>query len=145
MIYQVCTKLNNNKVCDLLVFILKRKLEEKERMNSINLIGRITKDVEIKEFGKGKDKGLTCRFSLAVRRNKEVTDFINCVAFGATCELLENYVNKGDLLGVSGSLQENNYQDKDGNMQYGYNVIVNSISLIQPKTEEQETGRKYHR
>lgn len=116
-----------------------------EKMNNVNLIGRITKEVEVKEYGKGRDKGLTTRFSLAVRRNKDTTDFINCVAFNGTCELLEKYVSKGDLLGVNGSLQENNYEDKDGVMRYGYQVLVNSVDLIQSKAEDEEPTHKRHR
>lgn len=114
-------------------------------MNNVNLIGRITKEVEVKEYGKGRDKGKTTRFSLAVRRNIDTTDFINCVAFNGTCELLEKYVSKGDLLGVNGSLQENNYEDKDGVMRYGYQVLVNSVDLIQSKAEDEEPTHKRHR
>lgn len=82
-------------------------------MNSINLLGRLTQDPTL-TYSKGEDPIAVCRFSVAVRRNQEVTDFINCVAFSGTAEMIEKYFKKGHLIGVTGALHMDTYQDKEG-------------------------------
>lgn len=102
----------------------------KERMyimNSVCLIGRLTKDIELKEYGKGKDAGLMARFTLAVQRDKETADFISCVAFGKTAELLDAYFVKGSRAGIEGRIQTGSYEDKDGNKRYTTDVIVSRV------------------
>ena len=96
-------------------------------MNSVCLIGRLTKDIELKEYGKGKDAGLMTRFTIAVQRDKETADFPSCVAFGKTAELLDAYFVKGSRVGLEGRLQTGSYEDKDGNKRYTTDVIVSRV------------------
>lgn len=113
-------------------------------MNNVSLIGRLTKDPEIRTFGKGKDSTDMCRFTLAVRdgRDKdgnERTQFISCAAWGAVCDILEQYVHKGDMLGVDGKIVQNNYE-KDGQMVYQTEVRVGNIYLL-PNPTNDNSGR----
>ena len=113
-------------------------------MNNVSLIGRLTKDPEIRTFGKGKDAIDMSRFTLAVRdgRDKdgnERTQFISCVAWGAVCAILEDYVHKGDMLGVDGKIVQNNYE-KDGQMVYQTEVRVGNIYLL-PNISNDSSGR----
>lgn len=113
-------------------------------MNNIALIGRLTKDPEVRSFGKGKDAVDMCRFTLAVRDGKdkdgnERTQFISCAAWGAVVEILEKYTAKGDMLAVDGKLVNNNYE-KDGQMIYQTEVRVNGIYLL-PNTKNDSSGK----
>ena len=99
-------------------------------MNSIQLIGRITKDIELKQTQGGK---AYCNFSLAVARdfNKEETDFINCVAWEKKAETIEKYVKKGHKFGVIGRIQI----DKKDNAYYT-KVIVEKIYFLEGNKNE---------
>lgn len=101
-------------------------------MNIVILLGNITKDIETKTTSSGKE---VASFSLAVRRDNENTDFIPCIAFGKTAELLSKYCSKGSKISVEGSLRQNTYTDKDGNKRTTYNVLVNKINLLSKKVE----------
>lgn len=114
-------------------------------MNNVSLIGRLTKDVETKTFGKGKDAVDMCRFTLAIRDGKdkegnERTQFISCAAWGAVVSILEGYTNKGDMIAVDGKLVQNNYENKDGDMVYQTEVRVNNVYLL-PNTKNDSTGK----
>lgn len=89
-------------------------------MNNIVLIGRITKDPELKYTNNG--KGNT-RFTLAVQRNKEETDFINCVAWEKTAENIAEYFKKGSQIAVQGAIRTGSYE-KDGRTVYTTDVWV---------------------
>lgn len=106
-------------------------------MNKIHLVGRLTKDPELK-FAAGTGNAVT-KFTLAVDRPqfdknkpKEV-DFINCVCFGKRAETVANYVSKGHRFGISGSLRINKYVDKDGNNRWSTDVFVDDIEFMQDK------------
>lgn len=94
-------------------------------MNRIELLGRLTNDVEIK---KGKESEYA-RFSLAVQRktSKEKVDFIDCVAFGKLAEVIQKYCKKGQRIIVCGSLQIDSYENKEGKNVKATNVIVNDF------------------
>lgn len=107
-------------------------------MNSVNLIGRMTKDPELKEYGKGKNAGSVVRFTLAVQRDRDNADFISCVAFGGTAELIDTYFSKGTLFGVSGRIQTGSYEDKDGNKRYTTDVVVSRVSFCGSSGDSQD-------
>ena len=105
-------------------------------MNSISLIGRFTRDPDVRY----KDDMAIARFSLAVARpasrGKEATsDFPSCIAFGKTAEMIEKYLGKGRLVGVTGRLQTGNYTDKDGKKVYTTDVVVEHIYFLDKKPE----------
>lgn len=102
-------------------------------MNKTILIGRLTKDAEIRQ---GNDKTIA-RFTLAVdRRFKQeggqAADFISCVAFGKTAEFIEKYVYKGMKVALEGRIQTGKY-DKDGVTHYTTDVIVENIEFAESK------------
>ena len=100
-------------------------------LNKIILMGRITADPEIK---KTQSDISVCRFTVAVnRRDKEkTTDFIECSAFRNTADFIGKYFRKGSAIIVCGSLQTNNFTDKDGNKRKSYSVIADEVQFGYP-------------
>lgn len=100
-------------------------------MNSVNLIGRITKDPEIR-YTSGSTPIAVCSFTLAVdRRNKnKETDWIRCIAFGKTAELMDKYISKGRQMGITGRIQTGSYEDKEGRTVYTTDVVVDRMYFI---------------
>lgn len=104
-------------------------------MNSINLVGRVAQDLELKTTQSGIS---VCSFTVAVDRPKvkDVTDFINCVAWRQSAEYLCKYGVKGSMVAISGSLQARKYEDKNGNKRTAFEVVADSLNLIlSPKNE----------
>ena len=99
-------------------------------MNKIILMGRLTRDAEM--YGQ---KTKVSRFTLAVDRNygENETDFFNCVSFGKQAEFVEKYLKKGIKVLVTGSLQNNSYEDKDGNKVSGVQIITSDIEFCESK------------
>ena len=107
-------------------------------MNSVNLVGRFVRDLELKYSKEGK---AMLKSSIAVNRSKDVTDFINIVAFGKTAELIAEYHKKGDLIGISGSIWTGSYE-KEGQKVYTFEVCVNQITFVKPAKSEQSGLKK---
>lgn len=101
-------------------------------MNSVILIGRTTKDIELRYSTSGT---AIARFKLAVdRASKERgADFIPCIAFGKTAELLEKYVPKGRKIAIVGHIQTDSYDAKDGHKVYTTDVIVDRMEFCESK------------
>ena len=101
-------------------------------MNSINIVGRLVQDPELKTTNSGKS---VCSFTLAVNRPrvKDTTDFINCVAWNQSAEYLTNYGRKGSLVAVTGVLTSRKYDDKDGNHRTAFEVVCDLVSLCESK------------
>ena len=102
-------------------------------MNSVQLIGRMTKDIELKRTQAGK---VYCNFSLAVPRefNREEADFINCVAWEKKAETITKYVKKGHRFGIIGRLQI----DKNNDVYYT-KIIVEKIEFLERFKNETST------
>lgn len=107
-------------------------------MNNVCLMGNLTKDPMVSEYGKGKDAGLCARITLAVRRNADDTDFISCVAFGKTAEMIDSYVTKGDKIAIEGRIQTGSYEDKDGNKRYTTDVVISRVHFAGSKKKDEE-------
>ena len=106
-------------------------------MNSVNLIGRVTRDIELRYSG----EMAIAKFTLAVDRytkGEKSTDFIPVVAFGKTAETANNYLQKGTRCGVSGNIQTGSYE-KDGRRIYTTDVLIERLDLIEPKKQEAPT------
>lgn len=108
-------------------------------MNNVNLIGRLTKDNEVKMTNSGKS---VVAFTLAVNKRvpkdaEQQTDFINCIAWNKTAELLHQYTSKGSLIGVVGRLATRNYDNKNGQKVYVTEVVVDEIQFLEKKTSAQ--------
>lgn len=117
-------------------------------MNTVNLIGRLTKDAEVRDI-KGKDGDISqAVFFLAVDRGNDEADFIRCVAYGKTAEIIEDYTGKGDRVGVTGHLRTGQYEHKDGYTVFTCDVIVDRFDFADGKREEEapkERGRSRKR
>lgn len=105
-------------------------------MNSVNLIGRLTKDVDLRYTQSGLAVG---RFSVAIDRPKKDgqdngADFPNCVAYGKTAESLANYVHKGEMVGVTGCIRTGSYTNKDGQKVYTTDVSVASVQFLNSRS-----------
>lgn len=101
-------------------------------MNKVMLIGRMTSDAKL-GYTSNTQKAVA-RFTLAIDRINEGTDFISCVAFGKQAENIEKFVKKGHKLAVSGRIQTGSY-DKDGVKVYTTDVIVENAEFIEPKAK----------
>jgi len=111
-------------------------------MNKFTAIGRISREPEIRIAGETS----VAKFGLAINRRfkrdgEPDADFINCVAFGKTAEILEKYVNKGSQLGISARVQCGNYTNKDGIKVYTTDFVVEELDLL-GKRESGENARQ---
>ena len=106
-------------------------------MNSITLVGRVTADPDIR-VANNKEQTTVAHFTLAVYRTKDTTDFINCVAFRETVELVEKYFTKGLRVAVNGSLNIDVLENKNGTRSYYTKVIARNVEICQSKTEGSE-------
>ena len=110
-------------------------------MNSVNLIGRLSNSPEIRHTANNQ---VVCRFTLAVTRRFKnqagdyEANFINCVAFGKTAELIGNYVEKGQQLAVEGRIQTGSYTAQDGSKRYTFDVVVENITFINSRKSASE-------
>lgn len=104
-------------------------------MNNVSLVGRLTRDPEVRYTDGGSS---VAKFSLAVdRRFKQEggqsTDFPNCVAFGKTAEFIEKYFRQGQRMGATGRIQTGSYTNKDGVKVYTTDVIVENVEFVESK------------
>ena len=109
-------------------------------MNKVILMGRLTRDPEVR-YG-GANNSAVARFSLAVDRrfkrdgDEQTADFINCVAFGKTAEFLEKYARKGTKFVVEGRIQTGSYTNKDGQKVYTTDVVCENVEFAESKNAQ---------
>lgn len=112
-------------------------------MNRVNLIGRLTKDIDIRVSQNDIKVG---SFTVAVNRTfknsqgEYEADFIRCTAFRSQAEILEQYTRKGSQVGISGRIQTRNYENNNGERVYVTEVIVDSVDLLEPKNDNNQQG-----
>lgn len=105
-------------------------------MNTVNLIGRLAKDPDIRTFDKGKDgEVVQATFTLAVDRGNDEADFIRCVAYGKIAELIEEFIAKGMRVGVTGHIRTGSYEHKDGYTVWTFDIIVDRFDFADAKRE----------
>ena len=110
-------------------------------MNKVIVIGRCTKEIELKQLSSGSS---VVEFSVAVKRpfksaNGEYeSDFFDCVAFKNTAELISKYVKRGDMIGIEGRLQTRNYTNREGKKVYVTEIIVENVEFLQGKRQEEQ-------
>ena len=99
-------------------------------MNKVILIGRLTKDPELR-FTAGSGMAVS-RFTVAVNRRKKEdgADFINCVSFGKTAETIAQYFTKGRQIAVTGNIRTGSYDAQDGTKRYTTDVAVESFEFV---------------
>lgn len=103
-------------------------------MNSVCILGRLTKEIEIKRTTNGK---VLTSFSVAVDSGKQgEAYFIDCVAWETTATNLQKYFHKGDKIGISGILTTRNYDDAEGKKRKVTEVLVNRFDFCNSKNTE---------
>lgn len=111
-------------------------------MNNVSLVGRLTRDPEVR-YSKNNTNLAVTRFNIAVdRRFKKEgqadADFINCVAFGKTGEFVEKYFAKGMRIGLTGRIQTGSYTNKDGLKVYTTDIVVENVEFVESKKQQDE-------
>jgi single-strand DNA-binding protein len=104
-------------------------------LNRIILIGRLTKDPELRYTSNGT---AVCTFTLAVDRpfakeGQQKADFINCQAWQKTAEACANYLSKGKIAAVDGRLQIRSYEAQDGQKRWVTEVVAETVRFLSPK------------
>ena len=106
-------------------------------MNRVNLIGRLTKDPELR-FTPGTGMAVST-FTIAIDRRKankdgkKEADFIPIVVWGKQGENVANYMSKGRLIGISGRIQTRNYEGKDGIRRYVTEIVADEVQFLDYK------------
>ena len=118
-------------------------------MNKVILIGRLTRDPEVR-YSQGAEPLAIARYTLAVDRrgrrdanSDQTADFISCVAFGRNGEFAEKYLKQGTKIAVTGRIQTGSYTNKDGNKVYTTDVVVEEHEFVESKASSSEGGN-YH-
>lgn len=132
-------------------------------MNKVIMTGYVVKDPEVNEFKRKRRRnkraskyGLVASFRLSVRRpfkTKDGTkyDYFSCSAFDKSAEFIEEYIEKGDCVGIEGILLNDNYENEDGMTMYRDKINLDKIELLRKRKDEDENDYEdeeedgYHR
>lgn len=115
-------------------------------INNVVLMGRFVSTPELKYTS---SQNAVTSFTLAVERSytrqgeDRQTDFINCVAWRNTAEFISKYFQRGNMIGITGSIQTRDYQDKNGNKRIAVEVLVNQASFCGEKVNTNNTAPTY--
>lgn len=109
-------------------------------LNRINLMGRLTKDPELRATNSNKP---VATFTLAVDRDfgEKATDFINVVAWNQTANFVKNYFGKGQMMTVSGRLQSRKWEDRDGNKRTEWEVVADAVYFCGDKSRAEKADK----
>lgn len=111
-------------------------------MNNVTLIGRLTRDVDLR-YTQGANQMAIARFSLAIDRpakqgEQKQADFPNIVVFGKAAENCEKYLHKGSQCAVEGRIQTGSYTNRDGVKVYTTDVIANRVEFLGSRNEARD-------
>lgn len=110
-------------------------------MNKVELVGRLTKEPEVKLT---QNQTAFCNFTIAVDRRfknangQRETDFINCVAWKQTATFVQKYFRKGNRIGVVGSIQTRSYEDQEGTKHFVTEVLVEEVEFVESQAAQPE-------
>lgn len=102
-------------------------------MNSVNLIGRLTRDPETRATASGTD---VCGMRIAIDRQGDGADYVDVTAFGKLAEVCAQYLEKGRQVGVSGRLHYSEWEAEDGSKRSKHEVIAQSVQFLGAKGAE---------
>ena len=105
-------------------------------INTITITGRVTAKPEVKLVKVRKEKTSVVQFNIAVNKNMETTFFFPVVAWGAVADALEQYVNKGDKITVSGYLAYDEWENDDGEKRSRLHIVAQRVEFM----TKQENG-----
>lgn len=113
-------------------------------MNRVNVVGRIVREVVLKDVGNGK---VVMNNAIAIPKmiKKEggpEADFLNFVAWGKRAELIEQYCSKGDLIGLDGKIQSRRYMSEKETTVYVVEMLVESVHFLQTKRNNQTLNKE---
>ncbi|WP_067140338.1 single-stranded DNA-binding protein [Oceanivirga salmonicida] len=110
-------------------------------MNYVGLMGRLTRDPELKQTSSGKSY---CRFSIAVRKEfvKDGVDFINCVAWEKTAENISNFFSKGQRILIQGRINTGTYE-VNGEKRTSFDIMVQKFDFIENSANSSSQGQTY--
>ena len=117
-------------------------------MNKVILMGRLTRDPEVRYSQGGENSLAIARYTLAVDRrfkrngDEQTADFIGCVAFGRNAEFAEKYFRQGLKVVVTGRIQTGSYTNKDGQKVYTTDVVVENQEFAESKATSQQNQQK---
>ena len=121
--------------------------EREMKMNKVILMGRLTRDPEVRYSQNSESPMAVARFSLAVDRrgsrnsaDGQTADFINCVAFGRLGEFAEKYLHKGTKVALSGRIQTGSYTNRDGVKVYTTDIVAEDIEFAESKNASSGGG-----
>src|SRR5699024_12677808 len=112
-------------------------------LNRTVLVGRLTKDVDLRYTQSGKGVG---NFTIAINRpfknaqGENEADFINCVAWGKQAENLAQFMKKGSQVGVDGRLQTRTYENSQGQTVFVTEVVADSVQFLESKSNTNNQG-----
>ena len=109
-------------------------------MNKVVLMGRLTRDPDVR-YSQGETPLAIARYTLAVdrrfkRNGEQDADFINCVAWNKTADLMTQYLHKGSLIGLEGRIQTRSYDNQQGQRVYVTEVVAESVQFLEPKNAQ---------
>ena len=107
-------------------------------INSSVIMGRLTYEPELRTTPSGLSVmrfQIACERSFTPKGEERKTDFIDVVAWRQTAEFISRYFHKGDMIAVQGSIQTENYTDRDGNKRKSVEVVASNVSFCGSKTE----------
>lgn len=114
-------------------------------INNVVLVGRLTKDIDLRYTGSGTAVGT---FTLAVNRQftnqagEREADFINCVIWRKSAENFANFTRRGALVGITGRIQTRHYEGNDGKRVYVTEVVADNFTLLEPKQTTEQRPRE---
>lgn len=113
-------------------------------INRVVLVGRLTKEPELRTTPSG---AKVCQYTLAVNRVRKAdgqpdVDFINCVSWNKTAELMNQYLSKGALIGIEGRIQTRSYDDNTGRKVYVTEIITDSVQFLESKGNNAQNHNK---
>ena len=109
-------------------------------LNQVVLVGRLTKDLEVKELEDGKK---VTNMTLAIPRSfknaegEYETDFIDCSLWNSIAENTAEYCKKGDIVGVKGRLQSSSFEKEDGNKEFRTQVMAEKVTFLSSKSKDE--------
>lgn len=115
-------------------------------MNKVILVGRLTRDPEIR-YSQGEDSMVVGRYTIAINRRvkpdqEQTADFLRCIVFGRSAEFAEKYFRQGMRIAVSGRIQTGSYVNKEGIKVYTTEIVVEEQEFAESKAEAE--GRPFH-
>ncbi len=111
-------------------------------INSCVLMGRLTRDPEKRYTA---DNTPVTSFAIAVNRDKDRSDFFDCVAWRQTGEFVAKYFGKGDMIAVRGRIQNRDWTDKNGNARRSTEIIADEVSFCGSKKDRPDQKEAYER